>query len=60
MTKKGSSFDMRVVIHIGGGLALESFVIGGVFMRDVVRTFYIFYFLFILDTLFLYIGLVTT
>ena len=25
MTKRRSSFDMRVVIHIGGGLALEIF-----------------------------------
>ena len=35
-------------------------MIGGVFMRDVVRTFCIFSFLSILDTLFLYISLVTT
>ena len=35
-------------------------MIGGVFMRDVVRTFCIFSFLSLLDTLFLYIDLVTT
>ena len=44
---------MRVVIHRGR-------VSIGVFTRDVVRTFSIFSFLSILDTLFLYIGLVTT
>ena len=36
------------------------FVIEGVFMRDVMRTFCMFSFLSLLDTLFLYISLVTT
>ena len=53
MTKRGSSFDMRVVIYIEGELAYDIFVIRGMSMRDVVRTFCIFSFLFILDTLFL-------
>ena len=60
MTKRGSSFDMRVVIYIEGELAYDIFVIRGMSMRDVVRTFCIFSFLSFLDTLFLYIGLVTT
>ena len=60
MTKRGSSFDMRVVIYIGG-VSIGDFVIGGVFMRDVVRTFCILSFLSLLDILFfLYIGLMTT
>ena len=47
MTKRGSSFEVRIVILIGGGLVYEIFVIGGVYMRDVVRIFVSFlYFLF--------------
>ena len=38
MTKRGSSFEIRVVILIGG-VSIGEFVIGGVFMRDVVRIF---------------------
>ena len=42
MTKWGSSFEMRVVILIEGGLVYE---IGGVFiLRDVVRIFVSFLF----------------
>ena len=40
--KRGSSFDMRVVIYIKGELARRCFVIGGVSMRDVVRFFFFF------------------
>ena len=51
MTKRGSSFDMRVVIY-RGRVNIGVFVIGEVFMKDVVRTFCIFSFLSLLDTLF--------
>ena len=32
MTKRGSSFDLRVVIYIGGELVYEIFLLGGVFI----------------------------
>ena len=32
VTKKGSSFDMKVVMYLGGELALDIFVIRGVFI----------------------------
>ena len=56
---------MRVVIYLRRKLVYEIFVRGSVcffffFFRDVVRTFVSFSFLYLLDTLFLYIGLVTT
>ena len=41
-----SSFEMRVVIFIEGGLVYEIFVIGGVYMRDVVRICLYLFFLF--------------
>ena len=46
VTKRGSSFGMRVVMYLGGELVYEIFLLGGVFifLRDVVRTFCIFLF----------------
>ena len=56
MTKRGSSFDMRVIIYIGGELAYDIFfVIGGVSMRDVVRFLCIFFSFFYIYLM--YIGL---
>ena len=46
--KRGSSFDMRVVIYIWGELAQEIFVIGEVSVRDVVRFLFIFLFFILL------------
>ena len=53
MTKRGSSFDMRVVI-LRGRVSIGHFVRGSVDMRDIVRILCIFSFLSFLDTLFLY------
>ena len=52
MTKKGSSFEMRVVILVGGGLVQK---IGGVLLRDVARIFVSFlFFLFQIHYFFVY------
>ena len=59
MTKRGSSFDMIVVIYIGGGLAEEIFVIGGVFIFLEGCSEVFMYFLFFLYIYLMYIGLVT-
>ena len=55
MIKRGSSFNRRVVIYIGGELAKKIFVKGSVyiFLRDVVRTYVFFFFSSFIDTLFL-------
>ena len=53
MTKRGSSFDMRVVI-LRGRVGIGHFVRGSVDMRDVVRITCIFSSLSFIDTLFLY------
>ena len=53
MTKKGSSFVMRVVI-LRGRVSIGCFVRGSVDMRDVVRITCIVSFLSFIDTLFLY------
>ena len=47
VTKKGNSFDMRVVIYIGGELVQEIFIKGSIyiFLRNVVRTYVFFSFL---------------
>ena len=45
VTKKGNSFDMRVVIYIGGELVYEIFYRGSVYtLTDVVRTYVFFSF----------------
>ena len=55
MTKKGSSFGYESSYVLKGRVSIgDIFVRQSVFvLRDVVRTFYIFSFLFFLDTLFL-------
>ena len=53
MTKRGSSFDMRVVI-VRGRVSIGHFVRGSVDMRDIVRILCIFSFLSFIDALFLY------
>ena len=53
MTKRGSSFDMRVVI-LRGRVSIGHFVRGSVDMRDIVRILCIFSFLSFIDALFLY------
>ena len=61
VTKRGSSFGYKSTHILRGRVSIGDFLLGGVFiLRDVVRTFCIFSFLYPLDTLFLYIGLVTT
>ena len=55
MTKRGSSFGYESSHVLRGRVSVgDIFVSGSVFvLRDVVRTFCIFYFIFFLDTLFL-------
>ena len=55
MTKKGSSFGYESSYVLKGRVSIgDIFVRQSIFvLRDVVRTFYIFSFLFFLDTLFL-------
>ena len=53
MTKRESTFDMRVVI-LRGRVSMGHFVRGSVDMRDVVRITCIFSFLSFINTLFLY------
>ena len=59
MTKRGSSFRMRVVMYLRGELAWD-FLLGGVFytLRDVVRIYVLFFFGSYITLL--YISLVTT
>ena len=61
MTKGGSSFGMmRVVLYLGGELALDFFLLGGViFFRDVVRILCIFLFSLFSYIILLYTSLVT-
>ena len=53
MIKRGSSFDMRIVI-LTGRVSIGHFVRGSVDIRDVVRITCIFSFLSFINTLFLY------
>ena len=60
MTKIGTSFEMRVFIHIGGGLEYEIFLRGVfIFLKDVVRIFVSFLFFLLQIYYILYIGIVT-
>ena len=55
VTKRGSSFDIRVVI-IRRRVSIRHFVRGSVDMRDVVRILYIFYFPSFIDKSFYNFG----
>ena len=62
MTKRGSSFGMRVVLYLGGELAQDIFVRGSVyifFFRDVVSILCLFLFSLFSYSILLYTGLVT-
>ena len=61
MTKRGSSFGYESSHVLRGGVSIGLFVRGSAYLFEGCSEYFcIFSFLYLLDTLFLYIGLVTT